>query len=401
MSKRPSKPSPKAVSARQSTGGKAGKPAPQGAQSSDLSALRVRIDRIDVRLVRLLNERARLVEQIGRSKRSYNIPIYAPHREAEVLNRALRANEGPLPDRTIEGIFREMMSGSFALEQPLRIGYLGPQGSYSHLAATKHFGSSVDYDDLRTITGVFEEVRRGHVDYGLVPIENSTGGGIFETLDAFLEHAQAVTVYAEVQLEVHHALLTNCEAKAVRRIHAKPEAAAQCRIWLATQMPQAEVVPAPSSSRAAMIALEEQRTAEGIGSAAASAAIGSTLAGQLYGLNVLFEGIEDKPNNVTRFFVICRQKAERTGDDKTSIMFKTLDKPGALVEALTVFARSGVNLTHIDKRPSGAVNWDYTFFVDAVGHREDPSVVGALRELASHCKEVTVLGSYPRSRRVL
>ncbi len=371
------------------------------AAAPDLDALRRRIDEIDARLIRLLNERASLVVDIGRSKQVTGVPIYAPHREAEVLRRVLEANTGPLPARTIEGVYRELMSGSFALERPLRIGYLGPPGSYSHAAATRHFGSSVSFEDLHSIAGVFTEVRRGHVDYGLVPIENSTGGGVVETLDAFQTCAGEVSIYAEVQIEVHHSLLANCEPSEVRRIHAKPEAASQCRIWLATQYPQAEIVPAPSSSRAAMTAAEETKVAQSISARPGSAAIGSTLAGQIYGLNVLFERIEDNPSNVTRFFVISKQHAKESGDDKTSIMFKTVDKPGALVEVLKVFSDSGINLTHIDKRPSGAVNWDYTFFVDALGHRDEEPMRSAIEAIRAHCKEMTVLGSYPRSTRIL
>lgn len=366
-----------------------------------LEDLRRRIDDMDHRLVEMLNERAQLVVEVGKYKQGSNIPIYAPHREAAVLDRVLRANRGPLQGRSIEAIYRELMSGSFALERPLRIGYLGPPGSFSHAAAMKQFGSSVTYEDLREIAGVFTEVRRGHVDYGLVPIENSTQGGIGETLDAFLESSGELWIYAEAQLEVHLALLANCEPSKVRRVHAKPEAAAQCRKWLATQYPHAEVVPAPSSSRAAITAAEEYRVAQSIAAESGAAAIAPALAGQLYGLTVLFERIEDEPNNVTRFAVISRQRAQRSGDDKTSIMFKTADAPGALVEVLNVFARAGVNLSHIDKRPSRRVNWEYTFFIDAAGHRDDPALDGALAEAGQHCKELVVLGSYPRSTRIL
>ncbi|HRQ71612.1 MAG TPA: bifunctional chorismate mutase/prephenate dehydratase [Phycisphaerales bacterium] len=366
-----------------------------------LAELRRKIDRLDAALVKMLNERSRLVVQVGRRKRGSGIPIYAPHREAEVLERVLRANRGPLSGRTIEAVYRELMSGSFSLEQPLRIGYLGPPGSYSHLAAVRQFGSSVAYEDLHEIAGVFTEVRRGHVDYGLVPIENSTGGGIVEALDAFQRNAGEVWVYAEVQLAVHHALLANCEPSAIRRIHSKPEVFSQCRTWLATQYPQAEQITAASSSRAAQTAVEENRVAESIGAQPGSAAIGSELAGSLYGLKPLFARIEDNPNNITRFFVISRHRAKRSGDDKTSIMFNTADKPGALVEVLGVFHRAGINLSHIDKRPSGRTNWQYTFFIDAQGHRDDPGMAAAIRESETHCRELFVLGSYPRSRRIL
>lgn len=371
------------------------------ADSAALAGLRKKIDQLDRRLVKLLNERAGLVVEVGKMKRGSGAPIYAPHREAEVLKRALDANEGPLPDRTIEGIYRELMSGSFALEQPLRIGYLGPPGSYSHQASVKQFGSSVEYEDLRQIAGVFTEVRRGHVNYGLVPIENSIGGGITETLDAFREHAEKVYVYAEVQINVHHALLSDCAPSKVRRIYSKPEALAQCRNWLATQYPQAEILPDASTSKAVITALEENRKAREIGAEPGTAAIASELAGEIYGLPVLFEKIEDNPENITRFYVISRQKARRSGDDKTSVMFMTEDKPGALVDVLGAFHAAGVNLSHIDKRPSGRENWSYTFFVDAVGHQEDQSMQFALSRAKGHCKELHVLGSYPRSKRIL
>lgn len=386
--------------ARRAGAGSTAEPA-AGQHAEVLAHLRRKIDRLDARLVELLNERSSLVVEVGTLKRGSNVPIYAPHREAEVLDRVLRLNRGPLSGQTIEAVYRELMSGSFSLELPLRIGYLGPPGSFSHLAAVKQFGSSVAYENLHEIAGVFTEVARGHVDYGLAPIENSTGGGIVETLDAFQEHHAQLRIYAEVQVAVHHALLANCEPKAVRRIHSKPEVFSQCRTWLATQYPQAHLLAAPSSSRAAQIAAEENAKAESIGAEPGSAAVGSTLAGQLYGLNVLFEEIEDNPNNITRFAVISRQEARPSGDDKTSIMFDTADKPGALVDVLAVFRDSGINLSHIDKRPSGRVNWQYTFFIDALGHREDPALATAIARARAHCKELHVLGSYPRSKRIL
>lgn len=369
--------------------------------SAPLEGLRLRIDALDQKLIKLLNERSSLVVKVGKHKRDRGIPIYAPHRESQVLENVLKANRGPLSARSVEGIYRELMSGSFALEQPIRVGYLGPPGSFSHAAAVRHFGSSVEFDDLHQIAGVFAEVRRGHVDYGLVPIENSIGGGIVETLDAFRDVRGDLSVYAEVQLEVHHALLANCPPASVRRIHSKPEVFDQCRNWLATQLPQAELIPAASSSRAVQTAAEECRLALQIKAEPGSAAIGSELAGQIYGVNTLFERIEDNPDNVTRFFVISRQQAKRSGDDKTSIVFTAADKPGALVSVLSDFNRAGINLSHIDKRPSGRTNWSYTFFIDALGHREDPAMAKAIRKAGAHCQELHVLGSYPRSKRIL
>ncbi|MCA9277784.1 MAG: prephenate dehydratase [Phycisphaeraceae bacterium] len=365
-----------------------------------LEELRALIDKLDTDLVRLLNERAQVVKEVGEYKRGTGVPIYAPHRDVDVVDRALARSTGPMLPRTIEAVYREIMSGSFALEKPLRIGYLGPPGSFSHLVAVKHFGSSVEHDDLHTIDGVFTEVRRGHVDYGLVPIENSLIGGIVDTLDAFRDCRGQVSVYAEVLTEVRHTLLANCAPDKVRRIHSKPEVFAQCRHWLATQYPHAELIPAASSADGAKRAAEEYKLAESIGAECGSAAVGSVLAAQIYGLNVLFEGIEDHPDNITRFLVISREKAQPSGDDKTSMMFTTADKPGALVSVLQEFQKHGINLTHIDKRPSGKTNWDYTFFIDAAGHMDDDAMSQAIEASRTHCSELRVLGSYPRARRV-
>ncbi|HVZ93467.1 MAG TPA: prephenate dehydratase [Phycisphaerales bacterium] len=370
-----------------------------------LSELRAAIDSVDQRLIQLLNERARLVVEVGESKRESGAPIYAPHREAEVLQRVLAANQslgGLLPPRTIEAVYREIMSGSFALERPLRIGYLGPAGSFSHQAATEHFGSSVEFEDLHEISGVFTEVVRGHCDYGLVPIENSIGGGIAETLDAFRDAGGgggggSINVYAEVLLAVHHALCADCAPHDVKRIHSKAEAFSQCRNWLATQYPKAELIAATSTSKAVQTARAEQDRDPASG----SAAIASTLAAHLYDVAVLFEDIEDDPSNVTRFFIISKQSAKPTGNDKTSIMFTTADKPGALVSVLRAFEENGINLTHIDKRPSRRVNWTYTFFIDAVGHRDDPKLTAAVTAAKAHCAELFVLGSYPKAERIL
>ena len=378
---------------------------PPPPKAPDLDALRRAIDSIDHKIVRLLNQRSKHVVSVGAFKRAKGIPIYAPHREAEVLAKVLGLNAGPLHDRTIEAVYRELMSGSFALEQPLKIGYLGPPGSFSHVAATRHFGSSVAFEDLHEIAGVFTEVHRGHVDYGLVPIENSIHGGITETLDALTAHAERVHVYAEVQLEVHHALMANCAPNRVEKIYSKPEVFSQCRTWLATQFPKAELVPVASSSRAVQLVAEECLKIKGTGKEGPPiAAIGNALAGDLYDVNILFPKIEDNPHNITRFLVISRQKAQRSvggGQDKTSIMFATLNKPGALVSVLSVFHRAGVNLTHIDKRPGGRTNWQYTFFIDAEGHESDPPLARAIRLARRHCRDLHVLGSFPKSRRIL
>ncbi|MEX2387302.1 MAG: chorismate mutase, partial [Phycisphaeraceae bacterium] len=253
-----------------------------------LAPLRKRIDALDQQLVELLNERAKVVVEVGQVKRGgAAAPIYAPDREKAVLEQVRRYNHGPLPDACLEAIWRELMSGSFALERPLRVGYLGPAGSFSHLAARRKFGSSVEYDNVDDIPAVFDEIMRGHLDYGLVPIENSAIGGIGETLDAFL--GSQVQVCAEVLINIHHNLLSNAEPDRITRIYSKPEALAQCRKWLSVQLRQAEKVPVASTSKAAEMAATEP----------GAAAIASTLAGELYNVKVQFANIEDNPQNTT------------------------------------------------------------------------------------------------------
>ncbi len=363
----------------------------------NLDDLRDQIDLADRQLVELLNRRAEIVAKVGLVKQRDGVPIYAPHREAAVLQRAIELNNGPLPDRAIEGIYRELMSGSFAIEQPLRIGYLGPRGSFSHVASQAHFGSSVTFEAVTNIESVFDEVRRGHVDYGLVPIENSTGGGITETLDAFRDCRGEVVVYAEALITIRHNLLSNSAPEKIKRIYSKPEIFTQCRKWITSTYPMAELIPAASSSKAAETAFHEQQEDPESG----IAAIGSALAGQVYGLNVLYEDIEDNPNNITRFLVISKQQALPSGQDKTSIMFMTDNSPGCLVRVLAIFDRAGINLSHIEKRPSGRENWKYSFFIDTEGHRDDKVMQMAIEQARNDCEEITVLGSYPRATRIL
>jgi len=356
-----------------------------GESIEDLGVLRKQIDHLDQEIVRLLNERAQVVVRVGKAKQTDGTPIYAPDREYAVLARIAELNGGPLPQKTLQAIYRELMSGSFALEKPLRIGYLGPEGSFSHMASMRKFGGSVEHHALPDIRAVFEEVARGHCDLGLVPIENSVGGGVIDTMDSFTE--SNVHICAEVLIEIHHNLLANTPPDRIKLVASKPEVFAQCRRWISTGIQNIELVPVASSSRAAEMAATET----------GMAAIGSALAADLYGLKILFANIEDTPNNMTRFLVISRKAAKRTGNDKTTLLFTTANKSGALVDALNVLARCGVNLTNIDTRPSKRRNWEYYFFVDADGHCEDPNVVEALNEIRSHCGELHVLGSYPRA----
>ena len=326
----------------------------------DLATLRGEIDSVDGKLIALLNERSRLVMEVGRRKAADGTPVYAPHREQAVLARVLALNArsgGPTLDSCVEAIYREIMSGSFALERPLRIGYLGPAGSYSHDAAVKQFGSSVSYENLHTIRGVFEEVGRGNVDYGLVPVENTIIGAVAEALDAWLAFADSVAVCAEVQLSVAHALITcpGAVPSDIKEVRSKPEALAQCRGWLATQYPAAALVPFPSSS-AAVASVAAAFEAGGTAAAKGIAAVGNPLAARIYDMPCLFSDIQDVSPNVTRFLVLCsRRSAAATmgapsGQDKTSVLLVLDDAAGALCGVLDVFRAAGINLTHIDKR---------------------------------------------------
>jgi len=366
---------------------------PKSTAESDakLAPHRERIDAIDRELVSLLNERAREVIEIGRIKRARDAPIYAPDRESRVLEQIRLYNQGPLPDACLEAIWREMMSGSFALERPLRIGYLGPEGTFSHLAATRKFGASVEYDNLADIRMIFDAVVRRHIDYGLVPIENSTEGSVTVTLDCLIQVQAPCSVCAEVLVAIHQNLLANCDPPQIRRIYSHPQGLAQCRQWLNAQFPRVERVETSSTARAVEIAATEPY----------AAAIGSALAARLFNVHLQFENIEDNPNNTTRFLIIGRQEPGPTGDDKTSLVFTTEHKAGALTRVLNVFKDHGLNLTHIDKRPSQQVNWEYYFFVDVEGHRHHAQVQDAIHAARAHCLSLNVLGAFPRAREAL
>jgi chorismate mutase/prephenate dehydratase len=354
-----------------------------------LEELRNRIDEVDGELVKLLNERARVVVEIGKLKSKTGGQIYAPDREKEVLEKIAKANEGPLPDKCLVAIWRELMSGSFVLERPLRIGYLGPDGSFSHTAAMLKFGQSVEYEPLADIRSIFDEVSKGHCDLGLVPIENTTGGGVIETLDALID--SDVKVCSEVLMTIHHNLLANCSLEEIEKIYSKPEVFAQCRNWLSATFKEAKTVPVASTAKAAQMAADES----------GAAAVGSRVAAEVYGLKVVCENIEDIANNITRFFVVAREDAKPTGEDKTAILFSTAHKAGALADVLDVFKEHGINLTNIESRPSKKRQWEYYFFVDFVGHRTNEQVQKGLEEARKHCLQLSILGSFPRATELL
>jgi chorismate mutase / prephenate dehydratase len=354
-----------------------------------LEELRKRIDEIDMQLVDLLNERAGVVMEIGKVKAQADRPIYAPDREKQVLDKVVKANKGPLPDRTLVAIWREMMSGSFVLERPPRIAYLGPGGSFSHAAALLKFGKSVEYEPLADIRSIFDEICKGHCDLGIVPVENSTGGGINETLDALID--TDVKICAEVMMAIHHNLLANCTLEEVEKVYSKPEVFAQCRNWLASTFKETNTISVASTAKAAQMAANESY----------AAAIGSRVAADMYGLQVICENIEDITNNVTRFLVVSREDSRPTGEDKTAVLFSTAHKAGALADVLEVFRKYSINMTNIESRPSKKREWEYYFFVDLLGHRTEERVIAGLEEARQHCLQLSTLGSFPRAMELL
>ncbi len=371
-------------------------PSDPRATTGDLDALRAEIDGLDERILELLNQRAEVVIAVGQAKIASGAATYVPNREREVLDRLIAKNEGPLADRTIQAIYRELMSGSLSLERQPRIAYLGPAGSFSHLAATRKFGSSVEQVALGTISAIFDEIERGRAELGIVPIENSTGGGVTDTLEAC--HDRDLCICGEINLGVHLYLFGQCAIEEIQAIYSKPEAFAQCRQWLTQRGLSAKTVPAASTSKAVEIAAADPT----------AAAIGSRLAGEIHHLQPLAERIEDDPNNITRFWVLSKTPAKPTGDDKSALYFQAADRPGALVEVLDAFRARNINMTFIQSRPGrgkarpgGGKGFDYAFFADIAGHAEDSGVSTALEQARAHCTHLQVLGSFPRAKEVL
>ena len=348
-----------------------------------LEELRKKIDAIDTKLVKLLNERAQVVVEIGKLKSKTAQTIYAPDREKAVFDKIAKTNKGPLADKALNAIWRELMSASFFLERPLRIACLGPKGSFTHTAAMLKFGQSVEYEDVTDIRTIFDEVSKGHSDLGVIPIENSAGGGVIESLDGFID--SDVLICAEVYMAIHHNLLANCALDEIEKVYSKPEVFAQCRNWLSATLKDTAKMPEASSARAAQIAAKEPK----------AAAIGSRIAAELYDLKIIFENIEDIATNVTRFLILSKEDTKLTGQDKTALLFSTSHKAGALVDVLETLRKNGLNLTNIESRPSKKREWEYYFFVDFLGHKMQDNVQQALNEARQHCLQLSVLGSFP------
>jgi chorismate mutase/prephenate dehydratase len=358
---------------------------PPGKAAAHLGALRGQIDKLDLHILELLNKRASVAAQIGKVKADQGGEVFSAAREEEVLGNVLGKNKGPLDAVTIQAIFRELISGSRTIQKQQKIAFLGPEYSYSHLAAIQRFGEASAYNRTGTIAAVFEEVARKHADYGVVPLENSTDGRIADTLDMFIRMPGEVKICAEIRLRVRHHLLANCKQVEVRRVYSKAQALSQCRNWLSKNLPQASLHEVASTSDAAKLVLSEPNVA----------AVASRQAAVRWGINILAHNIEDSPFNETRFAVIGLTDSARTGNDKTAMIFQISHTPGALADVLAVFKANKINLTWIESFPYREAKGQYVFFVDFEGHRDDPKVKKALASLEDICDNVTVLGSFP------
>ncbi len=346
--------------------------------------LREKIKEIDSRIVKLISQRAEEVVKIGKLKNLERIDFFDPNREKEIYNLIQKVNKGPLPNKVLKAIYREIMSACLSLEKKLLIAYLGPAATFTHQAALAKFGTSVEYLDVPSISDVFSEVESAHADYGVVPIENSTEGAVNHTLDMFVN--SNLRICSEILLEICHCLLSRYKKNEIERIYSKSEVFGQCKTWLRANLPTAEYIEVASTTKAAEIALKEKN----------SAAIASELAASIYRLKVVERAIEDIHQNVTRFLVIGRTESARSGDDKTSIMFSVRDRVGALHDILGIFKNQDINLTMIESRPSRKKAWEYYFFADFSGYISDKNVEEAIEKLEKKCQFVKTLGSYPK-----
>jgi len=356
--------------------------------TEDLAAARQEIDRLDERIQDLISERARLAFRGRNSKKGSReaVNYYRPEREAQVLRQVVERNRGPLSDTEMLRLFREIMSACLAQQEPLKVAYLGPEGTFTQQAVHRHFGHSVHTISLPGIDGVFEQVQGGDADFGVVPIENSTQGIVSHTLDLFL--LSDLKICGEIELRVHQNLITLAKSlKQIERVYSHEQSLSQCKNWLRTHLPGIELVAVGSNSEAA----------RRVRNAPEAAAIAGRSAAEVYGLPVLFADIEDHPDNTTRFLVIGREVFAPSGHDKTTLLLSGREGPGLLYRLLEPFQAHGVNMTRIESRPSRQGKWAYVFFVDVEGHAEDPEVAAALRDLAKVSKLSRVLGSYPRA----
>ncbi|MBI5574804.1 MAG: prephenate dehydratase [Deltaproteobacteria bacterium] len=351
-----------------------------------LKELRVEIDRLDDMILDLLNRRAKAVIEVGKIKSDENLQFYVPEREVEILRRLTAANPGPFPNDALKAIYREVISASHALEKPLSVAFLGPRATFTHLACLKHFGESADYVPQINVSEVFQAVERSVADFGVVPIENSSEGIVSNTLDMFVAHN--LIICGEIMVEVSHDLLSvTGDPEHIRKIYSHPHAIAQCRGWLEKNLRATPVFDVESTARAAELAADDP----------SAAAIAGEAAAKIYGLKSIRKRIQDNTNNFTRFIILGKIAPNRTGNDKTSIVFAARDEVGALHLMLEPFAKYQVNLTKIESRPVKTKAWEYLFFLDMEGHISSDPVANAVDELRMRAQFLKILGSYPRA----
>jgi chorismate mutase/prephenate dehydratase len=354
-------------------------------KDKEIAEIRKDIDRIDERILELLNKRASLAIEAGKMKVKEKMEFYAPEREREIYEKLTKKNRGPLSNQSLKNIFREIISASLSLEKLLTVAFLGPMATFTHLACIKHFGLSAEFISKKDIADVFDDVERGKADYGVVPIENTTEGVVSHTLDMFM--TSDLKVYAEKLMEVSLVLLNKSgRLNDILKIYSHPHALAECREWLKNNMSNIPAFDVSSTAMAAKLVAEDP----------SSAAIASESAAEFYDLKIAERNIQDHLNNYTRFLIIGKTISERSGTDKTSIMFTVKDSPGILCKMLEPFAKRGINLTKVESRPQKNRAWEYVFFIDIDGYITDPDLSEALKELDKLCIFMKVLGSYPK-----
>jgi chorismate mutase/prephenate dehydratase len=365
-------------------------------EAEELGKLRDEIDSVDQQIQQLVNQRAKCAQKVADVKEHFSKPgesvvFYRPEREAQVLRRVMERNEGPLPAEGVARLFREIMSQCLALEEPMKIAYLGPEGTFTQQAALKHFGHAVDCQSQGSIDDVFREVEAGGANFGVVPVENSTEGVITHTLDSFV--GSNLQICGEVALRIHHHFLLRkgLEEESLiakpTKVYSHAQSLAQCRQWLDANWPGIERIAVSSNAEAARRAQEEE----------GAAAIASEAAAELYNLNIVTANIEDMPDNTTRFLIIGNQMTEISGEDKTSLLIASKNEPGALYHLLAPFHDEGVSLTRIETRPSKSGTWNYMFFIDLEGHQNEEKVKKAMALVQQQCTDFKCLGSYPKA----
>ncbi len=358
------------------------------AEDNPLLGLRDKIDALDLQIMQAISDRARCAQQVAEVKKGQgDLAYYKPEREAQVLRHIMEKNAGPLDNEEMARLFRQIMSACLALEQPIRVAFLGPEGTFTQEAALKHFGDSAISVPQSAIDEVFREVLAGACNYGVVPVENSTEGVISHTLDSFMDSSLKICGEVELRIHQHFMIGPNTNKDSVTRVYSHAQSLAQCRQWLNSNYPNIERVAVSSNAEAAKRVQGEWN----------SAAIAGDMACELYNLEKMREKIEDRPDNSTRFLIIGRESVPRSGDDRTSIVVSVHNKPGALHDLLEPFRRYNVDMTRLESRPSRNSKWSYVFFIDLIGHIEDQPVADVLEELSSSVAELKIVGSYPRA----